>query len=337
MTDAERLREALRQIAELAQAATKEEGSTKEGETTAAAGGGTDACTLRFLPPRLLVKAAEMAQKINPFNAPVLGPVAALGGGAAIDKMRISVLTSKYWGPSSRQLSVSFMESAPSDLRARILAHMNAWSSVCSISFAETQGVGDIRISRGPGGYYSYLGTDVQLIPKNQQTMNLEGFTMSTPDSEYLRVVRHETGHTLGFPHEHMRKDLVARIDPAKAYPYFLATQGWDKETVDQQVLTPLDSASIFGTPADQTSIMCYQLPGTITRDGKPIKGGADINTTDYAFSAFIYPKLFFFQPRATEEKRELAPAMASEYAPHNGGAQYAKDWGAAQDPELPM
>ena len=55
-------------------------------------------------------------------------------------------------------------------------------------------------------GYWSYLGTDVLHIPVDQQTMNLQGFTERTPESEYRRVVRHETGHTMGFPHEHMRR-----------------------------------------------------------------------------------------------------------------------------------
>jgi hypothetical protein len=59
-----------------------------------------------------------------------------------------------------------------------------------------------------------------------------------------------------------MRKDLVARIDPTKAYKWFWETYGWDKATVDAQVLTPLSEASLIGTPVDQTSIMCYQLPG---------------------------------------------------------------------------
>ncbi len=55
---------------------------------------------------------------------------------------------------------------------------------------------------------------------------------MSTPESEYRRVVRHETGHTLGFPHEHMRKELVARLDPQKCYIYYRRF-GWDKRMVD--------------------------------------------------------------------------------------------------------
>ena len=126
--------------------------------------------------------------------------------------------------------------------------------------------------------------------------MNLEGFTMNTPESEFKRVIRHEGGHTLGFPHEHMRRQLVALIDPEKAYRYFQRTQGWSRTVVDQQVLTPLDDASIFATPPDQTSIMCYQLPGEITKNGRPIIGGLDINATDRAFGLRIYPNVGFQQ-----------------------------------------
>jgi hypothetical protein len=229
--------------------------------------------------------------------------------------MRLAVVTAKYWGPKPRKLTVSFMESTPADLKARIISHMNAWKKTACISFVGTSGVGDIRISRGPGGYYSYLGTDVLHIPKNRQTMNLQGFTMSTPESEYRRVVRHETGHTMGFPHEHMRKELVARIDPLKAYKWFLETYGWDKATVDAQVLTSLDQASIMATKPDQTSIMCYQLPGAITKDGKPIVGGTDINHTDYGFAGKIYPL-----------PHHLVAATAQE-----------EDWAESEDPEVVM
>src|SRR5262249_25061849 len=156
-------------------------------------------------PKRLAIPAAKTAMRINPVNAPMLAPHATLGANIPSGPLAIAVLTQKYWGPTPRQLTVSFMESTPSDLRARILSHMNACSTVGCISFVETQGTGDVRISRNPGGYWSYLGTDILHIPSNRQTMNLQGFTMNTPESEYKRVVRHETGHTLGFPHEHMR------------------------------------------------------------------------------------------------------------------------------------
>jgi len=249
-------------------------------------------CIIKPLPKGLLVKAAKNARGINPVNAPAFRTLAAVAGGLDVDTpLAIAVMTAKYWGPKRRRFTVSFMESTPTDLKNRIISHMNAWTKTGGLSFVATSGVGDVRISRGGGGYWSYLGTDIHLIPKNRQTMNLQGFTMSTPESEYKRVVRHETGHTLGFPHEHMRKALVARIDPAEAYKWFMATYGWDKATVDAQVLTSLNEASLMSTPPDQTSIMCYQLPGQITKDGKPIIGGKDINATDYGFCGKIYPK----------------------------------------------
>lgn len=252
----------------------------------------TPGCVIQQLPKAQLVKAAETARAINPVNAPVFGPVTSAVAHLNLHQpLKIAVLTAKYWGPKPRKLTVSFMETTPSDLKARIISHLNAWTRKGGVSFVGTNGTGQVRISRGPGGYWSYLGTDITLIPKNRPTMNLEAFTMNTPESEYKRVVRHEAGHTLGFPHEHMRKALINRINPTKAYKWFLANYGWDKATVDAQVLTPLSEASLMGTAADQTSIMCYQLPGLITTDGKPIVGGNDINATDHQFCGSIYPK----------------------------------------------
>lgn len=276
-------------------------------------------CTPKSIPDRLIVKAAEVAAKINPVNMPMSTAFArTVAGFEIMEPQRIALLTSKYWGATPRRLTVSFMENTPADLRARILTHLNAWTKTGCISFVETTGIGDVRISRGRGGYFSYLGTDVLLIPKNRQTMNLENFTMNTPESEFKRVIRHETGHTLGFPHEHMRKDLVARINPQKAYSYFKQTQGWDKATVDAQVLTSLEERTLMSTPSDQTSIMCYQLPGSIMFDGRPIIGGIDINATDYAFVGQIYPK-----------------PSAGLLMDGDGSAALSDDWDESEDVEV--
>lgn len=286
MSELENLREALSKISEIAGASVRKNGANGYDHADMA---DQAVCTPKSLPKHLQLKAAKTATDVNPMNAPVLGFVPADDAVAAAisSPLSIAVLTSKYWGSAARRLTVSFMDATPTDLRARILAHMNAWS--CGIQFVQTGGTGQVRISRGAGGYWSYLGTDVLHIANNRQTMNLQGFTMTTPESEFKRVIRHEAGHTLGFPHEHMRRELVARIDRQKAYDYFGRTQGWNPTMVDQQVLTPLDERSIFATPADQTSIMCYQLPGLITKDGRPIVGGPDINPTDRAFARRIY------------------------------------------------
>jgi len=222
--------------------------------------------------------------------------------------MRIAVLTTKYWGVAGVRLTVGFLDTPPADLRKRILRHMNAWSTTANVTFTESRVEPQVRIARAggrDGGYWSYLGTDILSIPDDEPTMNLESFTMNTPESEFVRVVRHEAGHTLGFPHEHMRRQLVNRIDRRKAIAYFRRTQGWTEEDVKQQVLTPLEERSLLGTTnADQTSIMCYQIPGAITKDGKPILGGKDIDATDAEFVATIYPKPDRTKPPARKRKR---------------------------------
>ncbi|MER9526667.1 M12 family metallopeptidase [Mesorhizobium sp. M0292] len=181
-------------------------------------------------------------------------------------------------------------------MRARIVLHMNAWAKSANVSFVETRKQAQVRIARiaggDQGGYWSYLGTDILHIEKDQPTMNLEAFTMATSESEFKRVVRHETGHTLGFPHEHMRRQLVELIDRERAVQYFGETQGWSEDEVEQQVLTPIEDGSLLGTPrSDSNSIMCYEIPGEITKSGDPIAGGTDIDELDYEFAGSLYPK----------------------------------------------
>ena len=245
-------------------------------------------CTPKTLPEERAKAAAVHAVHVNPVNAPA--PALA---GVTITPQHIALLTSKYWGATGKRFPVYFMEPVDITTRGKIMKHLNAWyvqgSNTRFVISKDPSSL--VRITREGDGYWSYLGTDVGLIPVDEPTMCLQGFTSTTPDREYTRVVRHEAGHTLGFPHEHMRKAMVARIDPDKAYVYFGQTQGWDKQTVDDQVLTPLSEASVMGTPPQDTSIMCYQIPGSITYSGRPIPGGTDITENDAAFASQVYPR----------------------------------------------
>lgn len=258
-------------------------------------------CTPPPSPMADVFELARVAVEQNPANAPPMEAMAALMMTAIVPGISspddlpipqfIAVATSKYWGPKTRELGVSFLDQTGPTTRGLILSHMNAWSDRIGISFKESSR-GEVRISRGNGGYWSYLGTDILSIPADRPTMNLEAFTDKTPDSEYRRVVRHETGHTLGCPHEHMRRSIIELIDPSKAVAYFRRTSGWSQSTVIEQVLTPIEESSLMGTPtAEQDSIMAYQFPASITKNGKPIVGGSDITESDSNFMAKLYPK----------------------------------------------
>jgi hypothetical protein len=251
-------------------------------------------CTIKKLPEDQLVQAADTAIRINPANAPNIDGLRALRAtapGGVIPPSRIAALTAKYWGAKGVRLTVGFLDSPAADLRARILLHMNAWGQWSNVRFVETTTSPQVRVARVADGYWSYLGTDILQIAANKSTMNLDGFTMNTPDSEFHRVVRHETGHTLGFPHEHMRQEIINRIDQEKAIAYFMATQGWTRQEVIAQVLTPLaNSALIARAQADVHSIMCYWLPASIMKDGVAVVGGTDIDALDAQFVSTLYP-----------------------------------------------
>jgi hypothetical protein len=243
-----------------------------------------------------MIEAARLALKMNPNNQPHSAVVArALGGGPA-HPARIAAVIAKKWPSTGVRLSVKFMDKPETALRKKILSHMNAWGKTANVVFTETNGTGQVRIARldtqADGGFWSYVGVEILAIPAAEPTLNLEGFTMSTVDAEFNRVVRHEAGHTLGFPHEHMRRELVDRIDVKKAIAHFGKTQGWSPQEVKEQVLTPIEESALLHTVhADPKSIMCYQIPGSITKSGKPILGGTDIDEIDASFAASIYPK----------------------------------------------
>jgi Astacin (Peptidase family M12A) len=251
-------------------------------------------CSIKLLPKTLWIKSAARAVQIHPGNAPAIQQLRQMAPGAVIPPLHIAAMTAKYWNSGKVRLTVGFLDSPPAALRTRILSHMNAWSKYGNIQFVASNVSPQVRIARVEGdGYWSYLGVDILSIKASDPTMNLDSFTMDTIDSEFYRVVRHETGHTLGFPHEHMRKEIVKRIDPAKAKAYFKKSDGWSAEEVIAQVLTPLDQSALIATAKpDPKSIMCYWLPGEIMKDGKAVPGGTDIDKIDGNFAASLYKKV---------------------------------------------
>jgi hypothetical protein len=277
-------------------------------------------CRPKSLSLDKLAAAERRAIEVNPDNAAERRRVSRTPIGRRGGPRRIAVVIARKWPKRGVRLSVSFMDTPARALRSKILLHMNAWGEAANVVFSETAGTGEVRIARldspvDMAGYWSYIGTEILDADEDEPTLNLEGFTTRTSEAEFRRVVRHEAGHTLGFDHEHMRSEIVKRIDRAKAIAYFDRTEGWTAEEVEEQVLTPLPKKSIMGTSdADPLSIMCYQLPASIMKDRKAVKGGADINPKDFAFAATLYPK------KEDSSVKAKAPTVVTPVAPTRPG-----------------
>lgn len=286
-------------------------------------------CKTRLLTPNQAATAMRRGMEVNPANAIAHATLAPAADGRRGGQRRLAVVIARRWPETGADLTVQFLDNPSVALRKRLLLHMNAWGLRANVRFEETRDVGMVRVARldrppADAGFWSYIGTEILGIEDDQPTMNLEGFTMRTPESEFLRVVRHEAGHTLGFEHEHMRTDLVRRIDRRKAIAYYKRSDDWSPAETEEQVLTPLAARSLMGTAeSDPLSIMCYQIPAEITKDGKAIAGGIDINATDHAFAAKVYPKNA--PSRATVAPTPLLAAPAST-ALRNGAAVPADD-----------
>jgi len=129
--------------------------------------------------------------------------------------------------------------------------------------YVDTKEDSDIRISfESSGGAWSLVGTDCKKEEKNNATMNLGWFDVST--------VIHEFGHVLGMIHEHQnpRGKSIQWNKPA-VYNWASQTQGWDKQKTEENIMNKYDINHINGSSFDPLSIMLYFFPADLTTNNK--------------------------------------------------------------------
>ena len=209
----------------------------------------------------------------------------------ASDQNTRAVLENAFMWPTPVKLTVCF-SGGVKEVQAKIAAAMKEWAALTSgrlefefglsnDTFKKCDGVTkyNIRIGFVKGdGHWSYIGTIGETVfPEN--TMNLDFDSDSGLEDQKIReITLHETGHALGFHHEHQ-----SPAAPCKnwAWNRILTMYPWRGETEEErrremednlkklsnQVLSSGQHAYSY-TTYDPQSIMHYSFPSDMFTDG---------------------------------------------------------------------
>lgn len=114
-----------------------------------------------------------------------------------------------------------------------------------------------VRITFDEGdGSWSYVGPDCMKAPAGEATMNF-GWPLTTDWGRDTAL--HEWGHALGAWHEHQnpRAGIVWNRQAVLAY-FSGPPNNWDHDTIERNILQPLDIDRATGSMWDRNSIMHY-------------------------------------------------------------------------------
>ncbi|KAK1226437.1 hypothetical protein PQX77_010601 [Marasmius sp. AFHP31] len=225
---------------------------------------------------------------------------------------RLALRLDTKWRGNGVRLCVAFIDKpAPArDVQRRILHLMNYWSHFCNARFTLIDynpsynqiAAAEVRISFSgqptPGIWSIGTGTDLisPVTDKLGPTMMLTGLDTHSLSKYATSMVLHETGHILGFRHEHCRKEFIEQIDNGKMYWHFKEEHpSWTEIDIKHNLLTALGSNgstySLSKEP-DPHSIMCYEVQKSIMKNEKdPIPGlQDDLSSIDQEHAADSYP-----------------------------------------------
>lgn len=245
-----------------------------------------NACTLMPVPDDLQAMAEVLSVQENPANA-----FQNIAGDADVPE-RLAVIIGNKW-KNGRTLKVKILNG--SDLvKRRIKQYASLWTQYANIKFQFVDsGNAEIRINTDPSrakGSWSYSGTQCLGIPQDRQTMNFSWLDDLTTETESERVIVHEFGHALGCIHEHQSPKAGIKWKIPEVYDYFFTTQGWNKATVDLNVVNFYSASMTNSSSYDPKSIMIYHIPKGLAENGFSTASNEKLSELDKKFIAKVYP-----------------------------------------------
>jgi Astacin (Peptidase family M12A) len=176
-------------------------------------------------------------------------------------------------------------------VRNKVKRYAVIWEEYANIKFRFTDfGNADIRITFNWGkGSWSVAGNYAALMPQSQASMNYGWFNESTAEDEFRATTLHEFGHALGLLHEHKSPYSKIQWNLPVLYAYYMQSQGWSKEKVDDQVVNRY-SVTMSNKEYDPYSVMHYPVPAAHTTNGYSVGWNSQLSANDKKLIGELYP-----------------------------------------------
>ncbi|KAI1437157.1 hypothetical protein GGR50DRAFT_692456 [Xylaria sp. CBS 124048] len=211
------------------------------------------------------------------------------------DILHAGIVTSKAW-PKGHTLKIHLMGGTAA-VREKVEHYAREWTKYANIKMDFTADIdaAEIRVSFEKRGSWSVCGRDCFAMPARAPTMNLaccHDVVDKAPPEEYIlaRTIYHEFGHALGLVHEHQHPDGGIKWNTRRVYAYYWTEMGWDRRTVDRNVLQRYTKTMTQFSRFDKKSIMLYHFPKELTANGYFVDPNNVLSPMDKKFIAQMYP-----------------------------------------------